>query len=228
MNYISFRGVRTDSIGLYVVRMPAHKKAKQRHTEYEIPGRNGAVSILDGYSPFDIQCQVIMQGGASSMRQVINAWADGAGDLFTSDDTTKVWKASVLREVQYSRKLIGDTFHDTATITWRCQPIMRERTPTVQTFTASGTLINTGNVEAHPTIIVKGTGTCTIKIGTETIVLEGVTADVTIDCDAGYVYTASGAVAMKGEFPVLPLGNTSVSFSGGVTSLQITPNWGWV
>lgn len=228
MNYISFRGVRTDSIGLYVVRMPAHKKAKQRHTEYEIPGRNGAVSILDGYSPFDIQAQVIMQGGDASLRQVINAWADGAGDLFTSDDTSKVWKASVLREVQYGRKLIGDTFHDTATVTFHCQPIMRERVPDTVTFVGATTLLNPGNVEAHPLIIVKGTGDCTLQIGTETITLEGVTDDVTIDSEAGYVYTASGAVTMRGEFPVLGLGTTNLSFSGGVTSVTITPNWGWV
>lgn len=228
MNYISFRGVRTDSIGLYVVRMPAHKKAKQRHTEFEIPGRNGAVSILDGYSPFDIQCQVIMQGGASSMRQVINAWADGAGDLFTSDDTTKVWKASVLREVQYGRKMIGDTFHDTATVTFRCQPIMRERIPTVHSFTGSTIISNPGNVEAYPLIVVKGSGDCTLTIGNETITLEGVTADVTIDSEAGYVYSASGAVAMRGEFPVLPLGATTLSFGGGVTNVTITPNWGWI
>ena len=228
MNYISFRGVRTDSIGLYVQRMPAHKKAKQRYTEYEIPGRNGAVTIMDGYGPFDIQAVVIMQGGDASLRQVINAWADGTGDLFTSDDTTRVWKASALREVQYSRRLIEGKFFDTATVTWRCQPVMRERIPTVHSFTGSTIISNSGNVEAYPKIIVKGTGTCTITIGNETITLEGVTEDVTIDSEAGYVYSASGAVAMKGEFPVLPLGTTMLSFGGGVTNVTITPNWGWI
>lgn len=228
MNYISFRGVRTDSIGLYVQRMPAHKKAKQRYTEYEIPGRNGAVTITDGYAPFDLQAVVIMQGGDASLRQVINAWADGTGDLFTSDDTTRVWKASALREVQYARKLIEGKFYDTATVTWRCQPVMRERIPAVHSFTGSTLISNLGNVEAYPLIVVKGTGLCTLTIGNETITLEGVTEDVTIDSEAGYVYSASGAVAMKGEFPVLPLGATTLSFGGGVTNVTITPNWGWI
>lgn len=228
MNYISFRNVRTDSLGLYVASMPSHKKAKQRYTEYDIPGRNGAVHILDGYGPYDLKAVVIMQDASADMRQVINAWADGTGDLYTSDDTSRVWNASVLKEVQYARKWISGKFFDTATVTFHCQPIMRERVPTVLSFTTAGTLINAGNVEAHPTIIVKGTGDCTVTIGTETITLQGLTGDVTIDSEAGYVYSASGAVAMQGEFPVIPLGNTPISFGGGVTSLVVTPNWGWI
>ena len=228
MNYISFRGVTTNSLGLYVAQMPSHKKAKQRDTEYESPGRNGAVAILDGYSPFDLRAVVYMPGGDALMRQTINAWADGTGDLFTSDDTSKVWKASVLREVQYSRRLIGDKFHDTATITFRCQPVMREREPGTVSFVGQTTLLNIGNVEAYPLIVVKGSGRCTLTVGNETITLEGVTEDVTIDSEAGYVYTPSGAVAMKGEFPLLPLVTTKITSDGGVTQVIITPRWGWI
>ena len=228
MNYISFRGVRTDSLGLYVARMPSHRKAKQRVTEYNIPGRNGAVSIFDGYGPFDIQAVVYMKDADASMRQVINAWADGTGELYTSDDISRAWTASVVKEVSYSRRMIGDKFHDTATVTFHCQPIMYERGAQAISFVGSTILDNPGNVKAHPLIVVKGSGTCTLTIGTETITLEGVTDDVTIDSEAGYVYSAKGAVSMKGEFPVLPLGDTVVSSGGGVTKVTITPRWGWV
>ncbi len=230
MNYISFRNVRTDSLGLYIAKggMPSHRKAKQRYTEYDIPGRDGAVHILDGYGPFDLKAVVIMVDGSADLRQVINAWADGTGELYTSDDTSRVWQASVLKEVQFARKWVNGKFFDTATVTFRCQPIMRERVPTVLSFTEAGTLINAGDVVAQPKIVVKGTGDCTVTIGKETITLQGMTGDVTIDSEAGYVYSATGAVAMQGEFPALPLGNTPVSFGGGVTSLTITPNWGWL
>lgn len=230
MNYVSFRGVRTDSLGLYIAKggMIAHKKGKLRHIAYDIPGRDGAVHVIDGYSPFDAKLMLQMVDAEAQIRQIVNAWADGTGDLYTSDDTTRAWKASVLKEVKYTRTCYHGLMYDQAEVTFRCQPIMRERTPTVVTLTKAGTLTNTGNVIAQPKIVVKGSGNCTVTVGGETITLENVSADVTIDTEAGYVYTASGAVSMKGEFPTLGIGDTAVSFGGGVKSLVITPNWGWI
>ena len=230
MSYVSFRGVRTDTIGLYIAKggMIAHRKGKLRHTAYDIPGRDGAVHVIDGYSPFDAKLTLQMVDAPAQMRQIVNAWAEGTGDLYTSDDTAHVWKASVLKEVKYTRTRYHGKMYDQAEVTFRCQPIMRERTPEVVTLTAAGKLSNIGNVIAQPKIVVKGAGDCTVTVGETTITLEGVKEDVTIDTEAGYVYSASGAVTMKGEFPTLGFGETSVSFSGGVTSLVITPNWGWI
>ena len=230
MNYVSFRGVRSDSLGLYIAKngMPSHKKAKQRHTEYEIPGRDGAVHIFDGYSPFDIKVVLQLFDASADIRQIVNAWADGTGDLFSSDDTQRVWKASVLKEVQYKRLEYNGLAYDTATVTFRCQPVMRERVPTVVTLTSAGTLRNVGNVETLPKIVVHGSGDCTVKIGGNTITLYSVNGSVTIDSETGYVYSATGAVTMTGEFPTLGLDSTAVSFSGGTTKLEITPNWGWI
>jgi len=230
MSYVVFRGVSTESLGVYIAKggMPDHRKARQRHAEYEIPGREGAVHIVDGYSPYDVKVSLQMIADTPSARLAINAWADGTGDLYSSDNPALVWKASVLKEVSYTRAEYGGKMFDRATITFRCQPIMRERVPTVVTLTKAGVLSNNGSVDALPKIVVKGSGECRISIGGNLITLENVTADVTIDSEAGYVYASSGAVSMTGEFPVLPLGDTEVAFYGGVTSLEITPNWGWL
>lgn len=230
MSYVVFRGYSTEDLGVYIAKggMPSHKKAEQRHTEYEIPGREGAVHITDGYSPFDLKVVLQMVEDTPSARTAINAWADGTGDLYTSDNPSLVWKASVLKEVKYDRLVYNGKLYDTAAITFRCQPIMRERVPTVITLTKADTISNIGNVEAQPKIVVKGSGECRFSIGGELITLDNVTSDVTIDSEAGYVYTSSGAVSMTGEFPVLGLGDTEVALYGGTTSLVITPNWGWL
>lgn len=230
MGYVSFRGVSTEALGVYIAKngMPSHVKAKTRATEYEIPGRNGAVHVIDGYGPFDLPVTLQLMRNDARTRQLINAWADGTGELFSSDDTEKVWQATVLRAVEYKRAEYGGLFYDTAKVVFRCQPFMRERVPQVVELTAAGVLTNTGNVSALPEIVVYGSGDCTISIGGETITLEGVEESVTIDSETGYVYSEAGAVAMEGEFPVLGLGDTQVSFSGGVTKVVITPHWGWV
>lgn len=230
MSYVSFRGVRTDTIGLYIAKggMIAHKKGKLRHIAYDIPGRDGAVHVIDGYSPFDAKLMLQMVDAPAQIRQIVNAWADGTGDLYTSDDTEHVWKATVLKEVKYTRVSYHGKMYDQAEVTFRCQPIMRERMPEIVELTAPGTLHNIGNVESLPLIEVTGTGTCTVNIGGQTITLEDVSDTVVIDCEAGYVYTMQGAVTMKGEFPVIGLNDTSISFGGGTTRVVITPRWGWI
>lgn len=230
MSYVVFRGVSTADLGVYLAKggMPEHKKAPQRHTEYEIPGRNGAVHVMDGYGPFDLKVVLQMIQDTPSARTVINAWADGSGDLYSSDNPALVWRASVLREVKYERAVYDGLVYDTATVTFRCQPIMRERDPAVITLTKAGTITNIGNVDAHPKITVKGSGECRFAIGEQTIQLDNVSNEVIIDSEAGYVYTSSGSVAMTGEFPVLGLGDTDITLYGGTTSLVIEPNWGWL
>lgn len=230
MAYISFRGVKSDSIGLMIEKMPSHKRAEVRNTEYEIPGRDGALHIAEGYAAFDLQATVTAINADAGIRQTVNAWADGTGLLFTSDDTSKCYKASALKEVVYTRRKYGGKFYDTAKITWRCQPFMVEPAPKVYTFTQSGTIVNLGNMPSLPLITVTGSGECAFSIGGQAVTLSGVSAaaPVTLDCEAGYVYTASGAAAMSGAFPEIPLGSAAVTVGANITQLKIQGNWRWL
>ena len=226
-NWVSFRGVKTSSIGVYIADMPAHKKAAQRCTEYEIPGRDGAVTIFDGYSPFDMPLTLVMLSATADMRQKINAWADGAGELITSDQPGLFWQASVQEEVTFSRHEYGGKFFDTAEVVFRCQPIMRQTQETAQVFTASGTIHNNGNVIAFPLIVITGTGDVSCTIAGSALSFTGLTKPVTIDCETGYVYTADGAAVMSGAIPSLPLGDSQIDI-GTATKIEITPHWGWL
>jgi phage-related protein len=164
MNYISFRGVRSDDLGLLIAEMPSHKRAKKRYTEYDVPGRDGPLHITEGYGAFDLQAVVTMLNAEASLRQTVNAWADGTGDLFTSDDPGKCFRASVFGEVPYGRRRWGGKFCDTAKITFRCQPFMYETTPKIYTFTQSGMIVNLGNLPSLPIITVTGSGDCSFSI----------------------------------------------------------------
>lgn len=228
MGYISFRGIRSDTIGLMIEKMPSHKRAEVRHTEYEIPGRDGALHIVEGYGAFDMQVIVTMIDAESSLRQTVNAWADGTGDLYTSDNITKCYRASVLKEVVYTRRKYGGKYYDTAKITFRCQPFVYETAPKTYTYTQSGTIVNLGNIPSLPLIKVTGSGDCSFSIGGQSVLLSGVTEEVTLDCEAGYAYTASGAVSMIGSFPEIGLNDSAVVLEGNTTKLEITGRWRWL
>lgn len=237
MNYISFRGVSTATMtNVEVARMPAHKKAAVRYTEYTIPGRDGSVHIDEGYAPFEMIAYLIVWGGGAATRQTINAWADGTGKLYTSDQPTLCWEASVLKEVEWTRdEFANGVFFDTAKVVFLCQPFMRETTDRIITVTEDQSIQNIGNTVSRPLIKVYGSGDVDFTIDGNTIEIDGMQSahPVTIDSETGYVYTDTGAAVMTGEIPTFKINQTGltliqITLGSGVTKLEINPRWGWV
>lgn len=127
-----------------------------------------------------------------------------------------------------------DGLYDTAEITFNCAPHMYESVESQVEFTQGGSITNPGTDVSFPLIKVEGSGTCDFRIGnTEEyyIIIYDVEANVPvyIDCETGYVYTASGAKEMVGNIPLLEMGENPVVFGqNGLTKLTITPRWRWV
>ena len=232
MSYLIFRGVSTQSLtGVEISVMPSHKKASMRHTEYYVKGRDGALHVDEGFANFDLLVTLVLIDASASTRQLVNAWADGTGKLITSDDLTKAYKASVKKEIQWSRVRGNTGYYDTARITFNCEPFMYEATDSVTTITQSGdqTMINPGTDITYPTIVVEGSGDVTFTIAGQSVTIGNMAANtpVTLDCENGYVYTPSGALTMTGDFPTMPVGTFTVN-KGNATKLTITPHWRWV
>lgn len=280
MGVLTFRGVANTFLpGVYVARMPSHKKAAMRYSEYYVKGRDGALHVDEGLANFDITAVLALVNAAANARQLVNAWADGTGKLITDDNPTLAYQATVKEEIQwarakgytiqpkaflttkaytkgeyvtYSNKVYEFTanhaagawnaaqviernfpvngFFDTALITFNCQPCMVEAVDSQITITSSTVLSNPGSAVAYPLIQVNGSGDVEFTVNGSTVQIDDMTANVPVylDCENGYVYTASGATTMTGDFPVLDMGNNTVTLTSGVTSLVFTPHWRWV
>lgn len=104
MGNIWFRNIAVSSLeGVYVSKMPDHKRASKRMAEYYVKGRDGALHVDEGFSNFDIQVTLVLIDAPATARQLVNAWADGTGKLVTSDDQTKAYKATVIDEIRWTR-----------------------------------------------------------------------------------------------------------------------------
>ena len=232
MGYLIFRNVSTESLtGVYVSKMPSHKKASMRYTEYYVKGRDGALHVDEGFANFNIYATLVLVNATAAAKQQVNAWADGTGKLITSDDLTKAYQATVKEEIQWNRVSANGGFYDTATITFNCQPCMYEAVDSVVEYTDNGILVNPGSAEAYPLIRIDGSGDVTFSVANNIITIGGMTSGVPvyIDCANGYVYaeSTSGAAAMNGEIPELPIGSCGIGI-GNASKITITPHWRWV
>ena len=107
MGELNFRGVSTANLsGVYVLEMPSHKKAAQRITEYRVPGRNGVLHIAEGYDNIRLECKLILINAGARTRLIVDAWADGSGNLVTSDDYGLAYRATVIDGVDWHRDVI--------------------------------------------------------------------------------------------------------------------------
>lgn len=98
---------------------------------------------------------------------------------------------------------------------------------TATTLTTAGTITNPTRHESNPSIVIHGSGNGTLTINGKNVVIEGIENGMVLDSDIHRAYLGTDGLDghITGEYPVLVSGGNIVSFSGGITSVEITPRW---
>ena len=96
-------------------------------------------------------------------------------------------------------------------------------------------VLNRGTVKSRPLVKVYCSGNGAFVINNKEVKLIGIEKPyVVIDSELEEAYFVESGILsnannyMSGEFPVLDVGNNIVTFNGGVSKLEITPNWRWL
>ena len=119
-------------------------------------------------------------------------------------------------------------------IMFNCQPFQYATDNTPVTVSESATLINPGTVNAFPIIKITGSGAGTLTINGNSVSFSNIDESVILNSEIQETYRDTGTElvsknsVMTGEYPALLPGENTISFSGGITSLEITPNWRWL
>lgn len=101
------------------------------------------------------------------------------------------------------------------------------------TMSAAGSLWNPTGFPALPLITVYGSGAGTLTVGEVTVEIKSMEDCIIFDSDPqdAYRVAASGALEnMNGninapDFPVLSAGEIPISWTGGITKVEIIPRW---
>ena len=88
-------------------------------------------------------------------------------------------------------------------------------------------IFNPTGVEALPIIRVYGTGTGKLIVGNTIMNIDNIDEYMDIDSDTQNAYksTQNCNSCVSQNFPTLGEGETGISFSGGITKVQIIPRW---
>jgi phage-related protein len=98
------------------------------------------------------------------------------------------------------------------------------------TFSGSKVISNPTDFPALPLIRVNGTGAGVLNVGNYKVTISSITNFIDIDSELQDAYY--GATNLNSyitidnqEFPKLLAGNTTISYTGSITSVEVTPRW---
>lgn len=237
MGEIVFNGYSSTDFGIHVERPPVYSIAEQEYDVQHVLGRNGdVVSPLESYKnvsqPYDISVgslTVPYDELATRLAQWLHS-ADGYARL------TDSWNPTTYRLAMYKEALnLSNIMHHggRVTITFDCMPQRFLLAGETAVYLTEATVFTNPTIyTALPTIIVSGTGSGVIGIGNRAVTVSHLDlGDITISSSLQDAYSNGGLenrnsdTALSGGWPILPAGDTEVSFTGDITYVEVIPNW---
>lgn len=218
-------GVSAFSKGIYTEAITPPPKASRRTKLTAVPGRSGYIATgdesLNSYVRY-VTCFVPDNG---SLGEVWSFFM-GAETVRFSTDPAHQLDCICVDQVDPEAFTLGSC---SFTVGFTCQPY-RYKYPeadAVTLTTSGGTVTNSGSVASLPRIKVTAAGDFTLTVGGELIEVTG--GSIIIDSELQDCLDADGALLANsrvtldaGSFPRLNPGANVVSWTGGVTKVEVT------
>ena len=233
-DWFIWNGTRSTDMGVYVLEQPPPTMPNERVTFTNIPGRSGSLTTLEGDDVYDdlVLTATCIIADPNRIPDVC-AWLRGGGTVTFTNREGGFYYARVTNQIPFEKILRGNP-HRTFAVNFRCKPFWYEAdVPPKNIQPASGstsgyvTMSNPGNVPSEPIITATGTGEITLIVGMTIVELSDVNGEITIDSVLQEAYSGMTSMnrCMSGDFPTLPPGNSTISWTGNVTYLKVEPNW---
>lgn len=227
-DWFEWNDVKCTTFGIHITAQPALIRPSERVTFTNVPGRPGALTLLEGDDVYDdfilpVECTV------ADMNRVdeISAWLKGTGKLKLAARPGGFYYARIANQIEFA-KVLRNHENRMFTVNFRCKPFWYADAVTPITFTTSGTFLNNpGSVYSEPIITVYGSGEITLMVGMTICELADFTGNITLDTPLMEAYSGATSLnrCLSGDFPTLLPGNNAISWSGNVSKVVIEPNW---
>ncbi len=113
-------------------------------------------------------------------------------------------------------------------VTFTCQGLKYMTSGLEPIEVTNGAILNNfGSYEAEPILKIYGSGNISVSIGGKSFAINNVSGYVSLDSEIKECYkdSANKGKDMVGEWPILPIGSSIISWTGSITKLEITPRW---
>lgn len=234
--WFSLDRVNSEDVGIHVKTYPDRVVPKRRGVKADVPGGQPA-HMWDGawgYGEMMLTVEIYVDGDAAP--EVVAAFLQPEErEIIFGDDPGYVLHGRLEDQVDLE-KVMRARKPRTATLNFYCSPFKHLAWPgEAEEITAVTVLEHPGSARSWPTIKVWGEGEGSILIrGTEEFAVKGLVSGEALVIDSGAMVCTNGDGTQdrsgdtEGDYPYFDPGESSVSFTGGITKLEIAPNWAWL
>lgn len=238
MGVIVFNGISSKDVGIEVETFPTYDIPEREYESIHVPGRNGDVIIdnatyKNGTRSYEVSIATYNLSYHQKMAAVAK-WLHSASGYSRLEDS---YEPDFYRQAYYKDSLeIENLFNEAgkATIKFICKPQKFYKSGEIPaTFMTSGSIQNRTIYTSLPKILVTTDNTAgqIVISGVRVGIKANAGTIIIIDSELQDAYNDSGTnknlfvELLDGEFPVLVPGNNTISFSGGVSKIDIIPRW---
>lgn len=233
---LCFGGVCSRDYGAHLTGIQIADSPKRDVAFRSVPGRCGDL-IEDNkrWSNVDITYSLVIPDNFAENFDAFKAALlsqDGYQELTDSIYPGYYRKAIVQQPTQ--PRIMRSNRAGTFNVTFHCKPqrFLKLGEQAVE-FTAPGVLRNPTLFPAKPIVTIYGTGAGTVTVGDQTVIVKSIEDQITLDCDLQHAYRQVGEGAPENmnthisapNFPQLPAGENTVSWTGDIERVEIIPRW---
>lgn len=226
-NFFTLDGKSSVDFNTWIAKSNMFDGAEHDDEVVEVPGRNGALVFSNGrYRNFTASVSCYVPHGMMHNVDGVRSWLSSKWGYVKYKEA---YKPGEFRLVRYkggfslsSSDRVGAAFD----ITFDCKPQrFLDSGEFPVNYTASGTIYNPTEYEAHPLIRCYGMSGA-ISVGGVWMGVNACNAYIDIDCELMEAYEGdiNRNMNVSSEFPTLKPGANSVGFSG-FSHIEITPRW---
>ncbi len=236
MGVIIFNGISSLDCNVQVEHIPRYETPRRDYEVTHVPGRNGDI-VMDKGSFHNVTrtyeiavCNKFESFAA--MASKVSQWLLSASGYSRLEDS---YEPDYYRLAVYEGSLEIENIFARAgrsSISFNCKPqrFLKSGEKKV-VFSGAGKLFNPTKFEALPIIVVKGSGSGVLNVGDNTVMISSIGSSLTINCGIQDVYNGAQnrnsvvTFASNKSFPKLKPGDNEILCSGGISSVEVIPNW---
>ena len=231
-DWFKWNGVKSTEFGLHAMQQPSVIRSKERTTYITVPGRSGALTMLEGDDVYDdITLSVSCMIENESQVHKISQWLQGNGRIEFPVQPDGFYLGRLDNQISFDRIVRGNP-HRAFSVQFRVRPYFYytsgEKAIAITKVKKIATLTNPGNVPAKPLIQVTPTSRTNsagiISIGGKTLTINSFqnAPYILLDCEEKLAYkgikgSSSDPLTLltsrvSGEWPVLPIDKVVASY----------------
>ncbi len=218
-----WNGKTAEDMGLKIISLPPIQLSTERIDEKEIEGREGTLTFINGYTSDEKTVECDYKG--NKPWKIAN-WLQGSGKVIFGNMEDRYYKARINNVVPISQVLENYLYN--FQVKFKCKPFgyLLEGNYPIEII-KNGTTIYNGKAtyKSLPLITVYGTGAGVLKVNNTSYSITNIGTSITLDSELEEVLRGKGQYFESDDFPILEVGENIISWSGGITKVEIVPRW---